>query len=409
MTELFELPRLYGEGSKGTTKEWEISVVPVMSPDGDYGEIHTEYGSTGARMQTTVKVIKEGKNIGKANETTPFEQACKEAQSAWTKKKKKGYRESIEDLRNMVTAADMTSKGASGIESGKAILPMLAHPFNKRKHNIVWPAFAQAKIDGHRAYGTDGALLSRGGDPVPSLPNLPHIQRDLDRLAKLLPDGTWYDGELYTNDLPFEELGGHIRRAKLKQEAMEYLPLIKFYVFDLFNPKDLSWTFEDRFNLLAAQWDSWKLKNIILVPINLVHNEEELRAFHDMCVQAGYEGAVIRNALGTYAIGHHSADTQKFKEFQDDEFPIIDFKEGTGKDAGTVIWVCNTKVKGSAGGVEVVPHFDVRPVGSHEYRARLFQDGESFIGKNLTVRYQNLTEYGIPRFPVGRAIREKGE
>jgi hypothetical protein len=34
-----------------------------------------------------------------------------------------------------------------------------------------------------------------------------------------------------------------------------------------------------------------------------------------------------------------------------------------------------------------------------------FNDGDSYIGKNLTVVYQELTEDGKPRFPVGKALR----
>jgi len=35
----------------------------------------------------------------------------------------------------------------------------------------------------------------------------------------------------------------------------------------------------------------------------------------------------------------------------------------------------------------------------------LFQNGSNYIGQQLTVRYQELTDDGVPRFPVGIAIR----
>jgi DNA ligase-1 len=80
----------------------------------------------------------------------------------------------------------------------------------------------------------------------------------------------------------------------------------------------------------------------------------------------------------------------------EDEYRIIDFKEGEGRDAGAVIWVCET-----ADGKE----FTARPRGTMEQRREWFNDGESYIGKNLTVVYQELTEDGKPRFPVGKALR----
>ena len=53
---------------------------------------------------------------------------------------------------------------------------------------------------------------------------------------------------------------------------------------------------------------------------------------------------------------------------------------------GTVIWECETP-KGQT--------FRVRPRGTHEYRTELFQNGNDYIGKQLTVRYQELTDDGV--------------
>ena len=50
--------------------------------------------------------------------------------------------------------------------------------------------------------------------------------------------------------------------------------------------------------------------------------------------------------------------------------------------------------------------FVVRPRGSFELRRQWMKDINSIIGKKLTVRYQELTDDGIPRFPVGISIRD---
>jgi len=96
-------------------------------------------------------------------------------------------------------------------------------------------------------------------------------------------------------------------------------------------------------------------------------------------------------------VGHRSADLQKYKEFKDDEYKIVGFKEGDGIEKGCVIWVCETKDK---------KPFSVRPRGTHEDRAAAFKTASKAVGKKLTVRFQELTEDGIPRFPVGLAIRD---
>ena len=109
---------------------------------------------------------------------------------------------------------------------------------------------------------------------------------------------------------------------------------------------------------------------------------------------------MFRNLSGVYKAGHRSRDLQKYKEFIDAEFIITDAKEGTGSDAGTVVWECRT------GDRENTKYFDVRPRGTVAQRKEWWDNYKKYIGQELTVRYQNLTEYGIPRFPVGIAIRD---
>jgi DNA ligase-1 len=62
-----------------------------------------------------------------------------------------------------------------------------------------------------------------------------------------------------------------------------------------------------------------------------------------------------------------------------------------------VIWVCKTQ-----SGQE----FTVRPEGTLETRKNYFKNKNNFFGKLLTVKFQNLTSLGIPRFPVGIVIRD---
>jgi len=110
------MEKLYKKDSKGKTRVLEIKVMGSI--------ITTNYGIINGSMVTKTKTITEGKNIGKSNETSPEEQAVLEATSIWQKKKDKGYFESIKETKN-----------------AKSSLPMLAHTFSKRKHNISYPAY----------------------------------------------------------------------------------------------------------------------------------------------------------------------------------------------------------------------------------------------------------------------------
>ena len=106
---------------------------------------------------------------------------------------------------------------------------------------------------------------------------------------------------------------------------------------------------------------------------------------------------MLRNKEGKYRCNYRSHDLQKYKEFVEEEYPIVGFTQGDGRDKGTVIWICRTKEE---------KEFNVRPRGTIAARTFLFNNGHKYIGKMLTVIYQELTEEGKPRFPVGKDVRE---
>jgi DNA ligase-1 len=91
-----------------------------------------------------------------------------------------------------------------------------------------------------------------------------------------------------------------------------------------------------------------------------------------------------------------SVHLQKYKEFFDEDCVIVGFKEGDGLEKGCVIWICEIDGK----------EFACRPRGTREDRQGLFESGDNYIGKMLTVRYQEKTDDGLLRFPVGIAIRD---
>jgi DNA ligase-1 len=121
-----------------------------------------------------------------------------------------------------------------------------------------------------------------------------------------------------------------------------------------------------------------------------------MKTQHNTFVADGYEGIMLRACQGLYKHSR-SADLLKYKEFFDDEYEVVGFKEGEGQEKGCVLWMCKTE-KGQT--------FHCRPRGTRDDRAELFQKGPEYVGKKLTVRYQELTDEGLPRFPVGIAFRD---
>jgi len=86
----------------------------------------------------------------------------------------------------------------------------------------------------------------------------------------------------------------------------------------------------------------------------------------------------------------------KYKSFQDEEVTIIGFETGVGTEQGAIIY----QVRDQRGN-----EFTVRPRGTIEKRRELYENREELMGLKLTIRFQELTKDGVPRFPVGVAIR----
>ena len=117
---------------------------------------------------------------------------------------------------------------------------------------------------------------------------------------------------------------------------------------------------------------------------------------HAEYVAAGYEGIMLRTRDGLYKHSR-SVDLLKYKEFLDGEYEVVGAEQGQGLEEGCVIWICRT-AEGKT--------FHCRPRGTRESRSELFQKNEEYMGKHLTVRFQELTDEGIPRFPVGITFRD---
>lgn len=357
---------LFALASTGKVKTWKIEVI---ENEFGYGNIWVSHGYVDGKIQSNCKCIKKGKNIGKVNETTPFEQACNEAESKWNSKKDQNYQTTIPE------------KG----ETLNSILPMLAIDFNKRSHNITYPAYVQPKLDGVRCFairqGDEIIYQSRNGKLYETLNHLTPT------LLEMIHDGEIFDGEIYTHGWSFQRLVSAVKKENNDTKDLQ------FWVFDY---ADINIKYIERLNLLESRIDE---NNIVkLLNSYEVSSKVEIENYHDQFVKENYEGAIIRNIDGYYKFDFRSADLQKFKKFKDEEFVIAGFEEGTGLEEGCVIFVCVT---------EDGKQFRVRPQGSRELRKKWLQDSENIWGKQLTVRHQEpRSEDNIPRFPVGIEIRD---
>src|SRR6056300_284379 len=290
-----------------------------------------------------------------------------------------GNEKYVESRTNVKTGYEKAIKRAQTMWNNEQtkctqVLPMLANKWEDRQKYISEPFYVQPKLDGVRLLVSKDGGISRTGKIIPGTKVL----------GKGLKEGQYVDGEAYGPKLTFEDLTSTFKTDPLK---------LKFYVFDFFDIKKLNMTFEERWEKVK----SLSNPHYEYVETFNVKKHSDMTSFHKMFMQQGYEGTMIRNMKSVYEVGQRSNYLLKFKDFQTEEYEIVGAKTGHGRDANAVVWVCRTR-----GGRE----FTVRPEGTIAQREENYKNREKFMGKMLTVRFQNLTALDVPRFPVGVVVRD---
>jgi DNA ligase-1 len=361
-----ELQTLYSLNAHNKIIAWTVS---TFEHDG-IGHVKRRWGVEDGKFQEACTEIKSGKNIGKKNETTIMQQAEIKARSFYNKRIDEGNTPD----KNKVNIA--------------VVRPMLAHKWKDDDKRMPKLVMVQPKLDGVRALVGmkcgKAHIMSRLGKPIKSMP---HICEAVENLN--LPNNTYLDGELYSADVKFEDISGACRRHAPDSQSAK----IQYHVFDCFNMAVTGTTFDARYDTLEAM----DVKEPIRLVETLTVKKRLVESYLDEFIARGYEGVMIRDPASPYMLNERSTFLLKYKRFYDKEYKIIGANQASGRDKGTVVWLCET-----AEGVE----FACRPQGTIEYRREMWETHHEHIGKMLTVRFQELTRDGVPRFPVGVDIRD---
>ena len=372
-----QLPILSTTNKHGNTIFWRIFV----SDNYIYRQMRT--GDDG-KVRTFPPIECKGKNIGRKNETTDNDQALFECYTMWLKKQDQNY--CIFNPSQKIETKSVPN-----------ILPMLANKFTERKKYLKNPFGVSPKLDGVRVIArlNDDKLLltSRLGKEFIFMDNL------REHISSVIDENIILDGELYSHTIPFNAISGATRAKKTRSK---YDDKIEMWIFDI---ADEELSYEDRMKrlkLIEKNYNRKYKRNRFLkfVYYDKVDTEEEVKKYHDEYVENGYEGVMCRNLDGKYKFKHRSNDLLKYKNFEDQEFEIVGAKKGTGTEEGAIVFMCRTQND---------KLFDVRPRGEIEKRRKMFQEKDKYIGKMLTVRYQNTGIEEIdsaPRFPVGIEVRD---
>ena len=433
---------LYDNSVTGKRKRWDIRVTNQES----LSTINCYYGYTDGKKIETTQTIKSGKNIGKSNQTTHYEQSILQATSKWNRKCDQGYKPEykpeldwntlpsndvivkgtlpsndviVKGIQNLKIDGDLHRSRASAQQGDKGqpiqqgtlpvqqgtssvTFPMLAQDYHKHKNKVVYPCYIQPKLDGLRnLYNTtSNQNTTRQGKEFSIIAQSGKLYKEL----LTLPKGLILDGEFYTDKIQFETLGVLRKTKKLTTKEQDNLEKIEYHIYDII---DTTLTFEERHNKIK-ELHLEKYEKLVYVPTFIASSEKEIKDYHITFLNQGFEGTMIRNKNSYYTLKKRSHDLLKYKDFQDSEFEITDFTfeiDTTGEDKNLIVWIINvpTLENNDTVGNQFVK-CKVRPMGTKEERKNLYekckQNFSQFKGRKLWVKYFCLTADGNLRFPT---------
>lgn len=235
-----------------------------------------------------------------------------------------------------------------------------------------------------RAIVSIDGMQSRNGKEIVSSP---HIMEALQPFFAKFPDAV-LDGELYNHTLhdDFETIVSLVRKSKLTKDDFEATAkLVQYHIYDTIIPDPAT----DRINYLFENLNSHDC--IQLCPQWMVKDDTEVETALTWALQENYEGLMLRQTDSPYE-GKRSKTLLKVKTFEDAEFEIVNIIEGVGN------WADMAK------SVEIrLPDGTTQQAGmrgTFAFAKELLENRESYIGTDVTIRYQNKTADNKLRFPI---------
>ncbi|MCP4994048.1 MAG: hypothetical protein GY934_09750 [Gammaproteobacteria bacterium] len=209
------------------------------------------------------------------------------------------------------------------------------------------------------------------------------------------------DGELFKAGMFFEDIvsgvqGGH----------PDYWPGMEYHLFDVM---DTTRPFKDRWSQLLW-WYNLMCRTkpgfdqvVKIVDCVTCNDIVELNSLMELWSRTD-EGVIVRNPEGMYTLGKKNRDAMRWKYFKDSEYPVYDIVDGKGKNKGVATFCCWNPEVGDKDCKAA--QFKADSTGKLEQRKQYFTDRDQIIGKLVTVSYQNISKYGIPRFPKCKCVRD---
>jgi len=273
----------------------------------------------------------------------------------------------------------------------------LANKYNPEKNYGVDYWYINTKLDGLRFFYKDNELFTRSGKPIFGFEFIK------DELAEIQEnfDLTFIDGELYSHELDFQTIQGYVLSYRNINEDHKKKIIANVFAVgrdDFKNTQDMidvlkriTW-YKVNHNCCShvKTLNTFKVKN----------DFEEINRITKKYIKEGFEGSMLRHPENWYSY-NRSDNLLKFKLFKEEDFKLVGFDKGSGKNkerlgAIFVEGVVESKKIKSRVGTGL----------SDEQRDHFWNNQNVYINKLVEVKYQGITDkpdqdgfYSL-RFPV---------
>ncbi len=289
---------------------------------------------------------------------------------------------------------------------------MLASPVEeKHLDNLKYPVICSPKIDGVRVLALNGVLYSRSMKPIRN-------KALIGKFSKSKYKDINFDGEITVVDKTDPNVY-RITTSYVNSFDKEEDESHKFAinVFDILDVDNLNTPYIDRLKSIPDFDDPLFSK----LEYKVCNNNKEVLEYEQHCLNAGYEGIIIRSSNGKYKLGRSTLKEGiilKLKRFSDYEATIVGFVEEYKN--------LNEAKKNELGHTErssakdgLVPNgrlgalickfndieFNIGSGFTHEERSEIWDNRESYIGKLVKFKCFEVGVKDAPRFPIFLGFR----
>ena len=380
--------------------------------------VKVTYGVKGGKMQTKeYKAV--AKNVGRANATTPEQQAEIELKALYEAQvTNKHYHYSEEE-------AIKASKDCR--------VPRKITNYKDRYNKMSDVLLSSVKKDGSRGCVVDGVFYSKTGREETI--KVPHLAE----AVKALGSFATFDAEVYAEGLTLQRIrSAWTKPVKTDKDIIKiardraidlsntnknlewdilkaidflgYLPnedakKLKFFIFDI--PTSGSETFEERVEMMHQLEEVIEDKGLsdcfsFLYPILTKSHEDRMHLLGKVCAE-GSEGLVHYEPKGVYEFGKRSTNVAKSKPRYDSECKVVDVTEDKSGE-GVLHCVACDKLNN----VKFKCKMKVTRRDGKRYE-RDYATMCNLIGKWVTFSYVSLSVSGTPLKPVAEEERECDE